>query len=284
MTDREFNLLPQEWQRAIKYTNAIFTPSRFNQEVFEKYTDKPIFRVPHPVAVEIVEKNVRGQLGINSNDFLVSFVFSFGSSFERKNPLAVINAFNRAFEKTDNACLVLKSSHGRQYADDLARLQAAMKGSPKLRLIDEIWPMPRVMGLIAGSNAFISLHRCEGFGLSLAEAISLEIPVVATNWSGNVDFCDPANTDLVSSSQTTVDKSKPEFKSLVGAHWAEPDVGQAAKFLKTIFDEPGVAKERANRAKIYMERYLAEYTYSNAIVNLQSAVGGSRYRRKRTTN
>ena len=272
----ETDLLPQESQLAIRYIDAIFVPSRFTRDIFKRYTSKPVLLVPHPVAVSSVEKNVRETLAIRPDDFLASFVFSFGSSFERKNPLAVVNAFNRAFEGVENACLVLKSSHSQQYPNELARLRAAIGRSSRIRLIDDIWSTPRVMGLIAESNAFVSLHRGEGFGLPIAEAISLGVPVVTTNWSGNTDFCDPENTCLVSTSPTTVDKSHPEFRGLEGAHWAEPDIGHAARCLKEISDNPEAAKERARRARAFMERYLATHTYPNAMDDLRSA-GDTRY-------
>jgi glycosyltransferase involved in cell wall biosynthesis len=150
-------------------------------------------------------------------------------------------------------------------------------------LIDDIWPTARVMGFIAESNAFVSLHRCEGFGLPIAEAITLGVPVVATDWSGNTDFCDPENTCLVSASQTTVDKSHPEFRGLEGAHWAEPDIGHAARCLKEISDNPEAAKERAGRAKAFMERYLAAHTYPNAMDDLQSATVTSPEAHRRTS-
>ncbi|MGE0651015.1 MAG: glycosyltransferase family 4 protein, partial [Alphaproteobacteria bacterium] len=271
----ETDLLPQESQLAIRYIDAILVPSRFTRGVFSKYTAKPVLLVPHPVASGSVENNVRESLAIGPNNFLASFVFSFGSSFERKNPLAVVDAFNRAFENVDNACLVLKSSHGQQYPDELARLHAAIGRSTRIRLIDSIWPTPRVLGLLAESNAFVSLHRCEGFGLPVAEAISLGVPVVTTNWSGNTDFCDPENTYLVSASTTTVDRYHPEFRGLDGAHWAEPDVGHAARCLKAIFDDPVGAKARAERATTFMENYLAQHTYPNAIGELQCATVGA---------
>ncbi|MQA65863.1 MAG: glycosyltransferase [Alphaproteobacteria bacterium] len=276
----ETDLLPQESQLAVRYIDAILVPSRFTRDVFRKYTTKPVLLVPHPVAVGSVEKNIRDMLAIGPDDFLASFVFSFGSSFERKNPLAVVDAFNRAFAHVDNAHLVLKSSHGRQYPYELARLQAAIGLSPRIRLIDDIWPTPRVMGLIAESNAFVSLHRCEGFGLPIAEAIALGVPVVATDWSGNTDFCDPDNTCLVPAGETTVDTFHPEFRALEGARWAEPDIDQAARCLKAIFDDPKAAKKRAVRAKAFMERYLAKHTYPSAMDELQSA-GSTRYAQDR---
>jgi glycosyltransferase involved in cell wall biosynthesis len=279
----ETDLLPQESQLAIRYIDAILVPSRFTRDVFKRYTSKPVLLVPHPVAVSSVEKNIRETLAIRPDDFLTSFVFSFGSSFERKNPLAVVEAFNRAFENVDNAYLVLKSSHGPQYPDELARLRTAIGQSPRIRLIDDIWPTPRVMGLVAESNAFVSLHRGEGFGLPIAEAISLGVPVVTTNWSGNTDFCDPENTFLVSTSPTMVDKSHPEFRCLDGAHWAEPDVGHAVRCLKAIYDDPEGAKKRAVCAKAFMERYLAKHTYPSAMDELQSATVAAPEALRRTT-
>jgi glycosyltransferase involved in cell wall biosynthesis len=270
----ESDILPREWQRAIRYTNAMFVPSRFNQDVFRKYTDKPLCLVPHPVAVKDIEPGVRASLGFEETDFVACFVFSFGSSFERKNPLATIESFSRAFGDADNAYLVLKSSHGAQYPDDFARLQAAIAGSSKIRLIDEVWPMPRVMGLIAESDVFISLHRSEGFGLSIAEAISLEVPVIATAWSGNTDFCDPDNTYPVATTLTAIESTHQGFASLEGAHWATPDARQAATDLKAIYDHPDAAKQRARRAKDFMEGYLAEYTYPKAMETLATLAAG----------
>src|SRR5436305_7216483 len=115
---------------------------------------------------------------------------------ERKNPLGLFAAFAQAFRRDDKAVLVLKVSRGRRYPREFARLTAAARKIGAI-VIDEILPRDEANGLLAACDCYVSLHRSEGLGLTLAEAMLLGKPVIATNYSGNLDFMTPATSRLV---------------------------------------------------------------------------------------
>lgn len=272
----ESTILPIEWRNSLRYMNAIFVPSHFTQKTVQVYTDKPVIVVAHPVNLVTPEANVRGRLAIDRSVFLVSVIFHLGSSFARKNPLGAVRAFKNAFSPGDNVLLVMKTLGGRSHAEEFELLQSEIGDDARIIVVDELWPAERVAGLISESNIFLSLHRAEGFGLSIAEAILREIPIVATGWSGNLDYCDSESTFLVRSSLTAVsDSGHPEFSQInkaEGALWAEPDIIHAAEHLRQIHENYELAKAKSLTARVYAERVLHKYSYTRAFQILASQV------------
>jgi glycosyltransferase involved in cell wall biosynthesis len=270
----ELDRLPSEWQRALRYVNAIFVPSNFTRDAIQKYTDKPVLVVPHPVRVRPYEANVRDRLGIPAEAFLVSNVFSFGSSFGRKNPVAVVRAFKKAFGDSPNAYLVLKGSHGDETPEHKAELSAAIIDSARILLFDAVWPAAQVAGLIAASDAYVSLHRSEGFGLTVAEAMLLNVPVIATNWSGNTDFCTAETSFLVEARSIPVCDTHAEYRHMQAVQWADPNVEHAAAHLRFIFYNRFVAKNKAVAASQRVKAHVTKNTYASALEQLRHAGGG----------
>ena len=262
----ELPLLPEEWQRALRYMNAVFVPSSFTRTAVARYTSKPVSVVPHPVPWTPIHDNIRPDLGVPTDAFLTTTVFNFSSSMLRKNPQASITAFQRALGQRPDAFMVVKSSGGDTYPEDKRKLQANIHGNPRIKLIDETWESRKVQALIADSSALLSLHRSEGFGLTIAEAIRHKTPVIATAWSGNMDFCDRRDTFLVAADLTRVGSAGgPELRGLPDATWAEPDIDQAASHLQTIYrDRPGTQR-RAEAAAIRLAKYLSSNTYRSAL-------------------
>src|SRR5262249_15651963 len=138
----------------------------------------------------------RAQLGL-PDGFVFLFSFDFHSVYDRKNPEGLIAAYTRAFEPDDGATLVIKSINGAPHPSDLQRLRFAARRRPDIVLIDDYVDAHRVQGLLERSDCFVSLHRAEGFGLHLAAAMAAGTPVIATSYSGNVDFMDDDSAFLV---------------------------------------------------------------------------------------
>ena len=158
-----------------------------------------------------------------------------GGAAARKNPDGTIAAFARAFGDDPNVELTLKTQNGARFPQALAALRAA--APPRVRIIDEVWPYSRVKELIAGADVLISLHRAEGFGLTPAEAMALGVPVLATAYSGNLDFMDETSALLVPARQIPVVDPQNIYR---GQTWADPDIEAAAQGLRRLRDDPAL--------------------------------------------
>jgi glycosyltransferase involved in cell wall biosynthesis len=264
----ELDDVNREWRRAISHMNAIFCCSDFTSGAMRKHTSKPVITVPHPVNVShAAPAPMRAKLGIAEDVFLASSIFNFGSVMERKNPHGTISAFLSAFEGDDKALLVIKTNSGGDGADQKEILER-IKPYKNIRLIDEVWSREELLGLMKDSNAYISLHRSEGFGLPIAEAMLLGTPVVITNWSGNVDFCNGGNSCLIDADLIPVSSKYPEFRQLLHLKWADADIFQAAEALKRLAKDPACAKAIGERAKAESEEFFSRPVYMDALKNL----------------
>jgi glycosyltransferase involved in cell wall biosynthesis len=162
----------------------------------------------------------------------------------------------------------MKASGNAGKDERLRALVASAGESGNVRVVTENLPSSAIRGIIGQSNAYISLHRSEGFGLTVAEAILCGTPVVSTGWSGTADFCDPLNTWNTEYRLIPVADNHPEFANLAHARWADPDPGHASRQLGEIAGNPGRAAERAAKARTFLLRYLAEHTYESALKQL----------------
>ncbi len=268
----ELDLLPKEWQRALRYMNAVLVPSRFTQSVISQYTDKPVLVVPHPVNVPTWQSGVRGLLGLSSEQFVASTIFSFGSSFGRKNPLGAVRAFKKAFQNVNDARLVIKATDGHLHRDRVTELNREIANDDRIMVIDGVWPAEKVYGLLAESDVYLSLHRAEGFGLTVAEAQLLGTPVISTDWSGTQDFAFDGTSYLVSCDLIPVRDPHPEYAPLKNAQWAHPNTEHAAQHLSTIYADRIGAREKALKAGQRTLDYLANNTYADALASLRETV------------
>jgi glycosyltransferase involved in cell wall biosynthesis len=265
----ELEALPPEWVTCLRFVHAVIVPSRFCQAAVRRYTSKPVAVVPHPVSIEHAAPPGRPR-----GTFRVVNIFRFGSSFIRKNPIAAVEAFRLAFNDDSTAQLVLKTCDGARFPDELSRLTNAIGARANIALIDEVWPEERIAELMRSADAYLSLHRSEGFGLPLAEAIMTGVPVIATNWSGNTDFCKscyPIDYRLV-----PFHDSHGEYDQVGKARWAEPSVTQAAQHLRCVRADRASAQARAQAAKTDLIRHIAAHDYQSALAAIVSDASASR--------
>lgn len=265
----ELETVPPEWRRAIDYVDAIFVPTAFCANAITKVTRKPVLVVPHPVS-RAKPANTGPQERSVDGPFTVLSIFNFGSSFSRKNPVAVIEAFKYAFKADEPALLLLKTSDGSRYPGDLDRLKRAIAGQPNIQLVDAVWTEEQMQQAYRDAGAYISLHRSEGFGLGIAEAIMQETPVVATAWSGNIDFCDPAATYLAKYTLVPFHDEHGDYAEIASAYWAEASAEHAGALLREIYDAPTEARVKAAQARRFLEAHLERRTYQAALQKLVS--------------
>lgn len=237
----ELGQLPRSWEAAIPFFHEIWTPSRFVADAVEKArgTARTIVRVvPHPVAVD-PPPQVSADAG-RPLTFLV--MFDARSSLARKNPLGAIRAFQQAFSADDTSVrLHFKIVAAWKDPRSLGELRDAAKGWPNIVFAKEELSDAETLRLVSSADCLVSLHRAEGFGLPLAEAMLAGLPVIATDWSGNVDFTRGASYEVPCSLVPAKDTSGRYDGT--GQDWAEPDLGAAAVHMRALRDDKARREE-----------------------------------------
>ena len=254
----ELSSFPSTYEAAFDLLHEVWTPSAFCVDSFSKVSPHPVRRLPLPV-VPPEARWGREHFGLANEPFTFLFMFNFLSYFERKNPMAVIEAFRRAFfqeSKSDRPVqLVFKTSQS-DFAPELyAEMCAAMSDLP-IKILDGYYEADEVSSLVSCCDAYVSLHRSEGYGLTIAEAMYHEKPVIATAYSGNVDFFGinngyPVRYELV---QLTEDAGP----YAAGAQWANPDIDHAAELMRRAVTETEEAKRLASRGQQEVRTLLSE--------------------------
>jgi glycosyltransferase involved in cell wall biosynthesis len=228
-----------EWMRqSARLVDEIWALSAHTAAAIAPVVDVPVAVVPPPIRPVIPELVTRADLRLPEG-FLFLFCFDFYSVFERKNALGTIEAFRRAFDSDEGARLVVKSINGRSFPAQLARLKNAAAKRPDIRVVDGYLPPQRQRAVMASCDAYVSLHRAEGFGLTLGEAMALGKPVIATGYSGNLEFMNPGNSLLVPYDLVAIPRGCDPYP--VGTPWAAPDLDAAAAMMRRLVDDPGAA-------------------------------------------
>jgi glycosyltransferase involved in cell wall biosynthesis len=239
--------VPPEWRPALACVSQVWVPSRFTAAVLEPLLPGRVRVVPPALALvpPIASSLGRTAFGLPGDAVVVLVSFNLASSFARKNPFAAVAAFRGAFGDRPDRILVLKVSHPEHAPADFARL-AQMARAPNIRLETRTLAPDDRHALTACADIVLSLHRGEGFGLVLAEAMLLGKPVVATGWSGNTDFMDGTNAALVGYRLVPARDDRSVYRGL----WAEPDVAQAAVLLRTLADDADLRRDLGARARV----------------------------------
>jgi glycosyltransferase involved in cell wall biosynthesis len=188
-------------------------------------------------------------LAISENSFVALQSFSFASSLTRKNVIGAISAFVAAFHDKPDARLVLRYLSGDRFPASLARLrEAAQLAGPQIMLRAAGEGLEDLFDLYAACDCYISLHRSEGFGLNLAEAMMAERALIATNWSGNMEFMDSACVAFVTADLVALEDPD-NIYTQKSARWAEPRMGEAVSWLRTLADDVDLRQQMARAAK-----------------------------------
>lgn len=232
---------PEDWVPALNFVDEVWTASTFCQDTISRKTDKPVVRMPHNVQPVPPHGIDRRALGLPEDDFIFLGMADFMSAPERKNPLGSLEAYVRSMcLRMENVSLVLKTVNTGVRKDVAARLEHYRERFPSIILIDGYLSRPEVNALFQCCDCFVSLHRAEGFGLPMAEAMYFGKPVIATGWSGNVDFMNVTNSLLVRYTVVELDHDTGSYRK--GFHWAEPDIDHAAELMGVVASDENLAK------------------------------------------
>jgi glycosyltransferase involved in cell wall biosynthesis len=244
----ETDRLPRPMAEMHKYIDEIWVPSEYSAAAVRARVDgTEVCTVPHPIIVPALDATVtRAQFGI-PDAFTFFFMFDFLSTSARKNPVGLVEAFTAAFRPGEGPVLVLKSINGDRFPLERERLQLTIDRRPDVFVLDRYLSPATCAALVAMADCYVSLHRSEGFGLTIAEAMALGVPVVATACGGNLDFMDEETTYLVPWKSALVGEGAAPYDP--GDSWADPDLDAAADVLRRVYERPDEAREKAARAR-----------------------------------
>jgi glycosyltransferase involved in cell wall biosynthesis len=257
---------PEAWTEAFEYYDEIWCPSDFVREAVAEKSPVPVLTMPHAVSFATPTGDGRARFGLPKDRFLFLFLYDLNSYSARKNPQAVLRAFELSGLAGRGAALVIKVHNVKGNETDFTALREAVAGLPDTRLIAETLSLPEVHLLEASCDAFVSLHRSEGFGLAVAESMLLGKPVIATDWSATREFLSEDNGCPVRCQVLPLERSHGPYGK--GSHWAEPDAEHAAWAMRRLFSDHALA------------RRLGENARNTIIERFSPEVIGARYRRR----
>ena len=237
---------PANLHASFDFVDEVWVASEFVRDAVAAETDKPVHVVPIPLVGPEAVPLDRAELGLGE-EFLFLFIFDYYSVNARKNPIGLVQAFTRAFREREGPTLFIKSVNGDNRRDAVARLRDAAAGRSDIHIHDGYLEPSRKDRLVASCDCYVSLHRSEGLGLTMAEAMSLGKPVIATGYSGNLAFMNERNSFLVRHSMSMIPPGADPYPA--GVEWAEPDLDHAAELMRRVYERPeearGVGQEGA---------------------------------------
>ena len=247
----ELEAFPHGWEPGFVGLDQLWCPSSFTASSLGLRSPVPVTPLPHlPDWARANRIRARRNQAMRPcSSFSCLFAFDFWSTVGRKNPYGVIEAFQRAFplkttgdSSLSDARLLLKVASGKYFPEATEELRRCCAADPRISLIAEALSVEAVDDLYAAADVLISLHRAEGFGLGLAEAMAAEIPVIATGYSGNLDFMPLGSAELITFNMVPIYHTEGDYRA--GRLWADPDLDAAAAALRRL------ASDRAYRQRL----------------------------------
>lgn len=259
----ELSKIPANWIEKLDLFDEIWAPSFFIQKAIESSLAKPIYLMPLPVQIKLASFLGRRYFNLPESSYLFLFLFDFRSYIARKNPSAVLDVFEQVYkENQDTDVRVVIKVHGDtsspkadlDYKDFLNRIRQS-PFCERIILINKAYDDNEIKNLIRCCDCFVSLHRSEGFGLGMAEAMYLGKPVIATAYSGNLDFMNNQVACLVDYNLVAVQEG--QYPNAIGQVWAEPDVNHAAHFMNKMLKDQEFGRKLGKQARKHICIYFS---------------------------
>lgn len=246
----ELETAPNWFGKAIHLVDELWAPTRFIEKMLRDFAPSrvPVTYVPLPlVPPEVDDLISREDVGLDDR-FTFLFVFDFLSVMKRKNPIGIIEAFSRAFGPGEGPRVVIKAINGDHRPRERDELMTAASRRPDVTVSDGYMSRKHTLSLLSRADCYVSLHRSEGLGLTIAEAMGLGTPVIATQYSGNLDFMDDSNSWFVPWSRVRVGDGAEGYDPR--ATWAEPDIDAAARVMRRVWESPAEVVEKGRAARL----------------------------------
>jgi glycosyltransferase involved in cell wall biosynthesis len=246
--------LPDDWYPAFDVVDELWAGSRFIADNLSRIAPVPVVRIPMPISLPPDVRPNRAGLDLPPG-YLFLFTFDHNSVFDRKNPLGVVEAFRRAFPDPapGGPRLVIRSINADRFPRQHALLVEAVGDRPDIVLMDRYLSADDKNAMLAVCDCYVSLHRAEGFGIGMAEAMLLGKPVIATAWSGSADFMLPEHSYPVDHRLAAIGPGNEPYPP--DGRWASPDLDQAARHMRDVVEHPGEARRRGALAAAFIREH-----------------------------
>ncbi len=229
----ELTDFPAEWMKAFNLFNEIWTSSIFIAQTFSAVSPGTVLTIPHPIELNPQPEMRRDYFKLPEDKFIFLCMYDVFSIQYRKNPHGAINAFKKAFiNKKIKPLLLIKINNARHNLEELEELKLLAEENGNIMIVEKTLTRTELASLINCIDAFVSLHRSEGFGLVPAESMYLGKPVVATGWSGNMEFMTVENSCPVDYELVKLKENYGPYKA--GQTWAEPNEEHAAEYMRRL--------------------------------------------------
>jgi len=242
----EVEEFPASQHEGFRHLDEVWVATDFVRAAIEPFSPVPVRTITPPLPQpRPAPQRTRAELGLPVRPYFL-FTFDYLSTAERKNPWGLVDAFEAAFAPGTGPLLVIKSINAAQRPDQAERLRLRVAGSGDVLLLEDYLSAQDRDALVAMCDCYVSLHRSEGLGLTMAEAMAWGKPVIATGYSGNLQFMTEENSFLVPWTPTTIPAGSEPYPQ--GGVWAEPDLDAAASLMRLVVGTPDVAAARGARA------------------------------------
>ncbi len=263
----EVSEFPEAWIGSFDLVDEVWVASSHTADAIARLSSKPVVKIKLPITASTENLVSRRELGL-PDKFMYLFVFDFFSIVDRKNPFGLVEAFKRAFKPGEGPILIIKTINGDKVIDAYERFMQEIAERPDIVVIKDYLTSQELSSLMATCDCYVSLHRGEGLGLTMGEAMYLGKPVISTAYAGNLEFMTSMNSYLVDYKMTKIPKGCEPYPE--GAEWAEPDVGHAAHLMRDVFENQNEARRRGERASKEIRRdYSEEATGKEIVARLQ---------------
>ena len=270
----ELPAMPSAWAAPLASFDMILAASTHIGAAANAICSTPIRNYPMGIDVQPAQ-HTREHFGLPPDRFIFATTFDTDSGLQRKNGLGMIAAFELAFPQPDSdAMLVIKLNGIRPPSPPMRAAFDRLVRAGKAVVLEQYLPYADVLSLYQNCDAFVSLHRAEGLGLGLMEAMSMGKPVVATGWSGNMDFMDDTNSALVRYVFTPVLDTQPEYareRFATTMHWAEPDPVQAVRVMRRIHADAAYRQKIGAKAQRDIARRNEHFFGGECVAALEAA-------------
>jgi glycosyltransferase involved in cell wall biosynthesis len=262
-----------EWHDRFALLNELWVASDFVRDTLAPLVSIPVRKMRIPITITKPAVVCRADVGVPEDRFMWLFAFDMHSYVARKNPHAVIEAYRRAFgAHARQTQLVIKVNNLEADLGAAARLCADLE-SVGGRLISRSMSRSELSMLFAACDGYVSLHHCEGFGLTMAEAMALGKPVVATAYSGNMDFMTATNSYPVRYQLIKLDRDHGPYQR--GTHWADPDLDHAAELMQQVFEQHDDARQKGITAAADIERWHGSLSAGQGVIERLKRIEGN---------
>jgi len=263
---------PKKWAQLLNLPDEIWAQSRFVQKMFQEATNKPVTYMPLAVDKPVFKPVSKAYFAIPEHSYAFLSVFDCNSWIKRKNPIAAIRAFVTAFPPSRrDVCLVVKIMNSRSEMEEYQELLKHAGADPRIIVIDKFLSRNDMLALIDCCDVFVSLHRSEGFGRVIAEAMYMGKPVISTNFSGSVDFAFDKTAYTVDG--PLIPLKKGDYVDFEDQYWMDPDVGMASEAMRICMDDVPGTQALAEAGKLQIENHHTVFEIAVRYLNRLKALG-----------